>query len=369
MIKGSLSEATTTDGFNLHCYLSLLIIVVNNIFVKKVIKYGALFFLATFLTATTITLGIGFLKRYREKILETGHVTPISKDNVVFSTDSGNMRYFWEPRPNNVEKHNPEWLGYEIIYTINSDSLNERHEYSIAKDKKTFRILTIGDSFTFGDYVNTPENYSETLEDSLNEQLICNDINNFEVINLGVGGYDLEYMVGRLLQRGLKYEPDLVFLLVNEWNLVKINEYCVPVQEEFESKGVPIFDPKTGKYPSATLAHQKFLEDYSLEQALEYHRRKLDILGEHYKDKLVVVTFPSNPEDIKEFLKKFTRTNSNYSYFEEVVDLKSNYLYKLPDFHPNTEGHKRLAQDLLDYLLKSTLSNCHLSNLILEKTD
>ena len=58
----------------------------------------------------------------------------------------------------------------------------------IKKNKDTFRIITLGDSFTFGMYINTKDNWTELLEDKLNSDMGCKNISMFEVINLGVGG-------------------------------------------------------------------------------------------------------------------------------------------------------------------------------------
>src|SRR3989344_7968954 len=100
------------------------------------------------------------------------------------------------------------------------------------KDLKNFRIITLGDSFTFGQYINTNQNYSEILEDNLNNNLHCREIKHFDVINLGVPGYDLEYEVERFNLKGLNYNPDLVIWLINDWNISIINELMKPINEE-----------------------------------------------------------------------------------------------------------------------------------------
>ena len=75
--------------------------------------------------------------------------------------------------------------------------------------------MTLGDSFTFGVYVNTEDNWTELLEDKLNSiKNICPNTDHFEVINLGVGGYDIEYAAKRYINRGKVYNPNIILLLL-----------------------------------------------------------------------------------------------------------------------------------------------------------
>jgi len=140
----------------------------------------------------------------QSKVLgETVSMNPINKDELIFS-EEGNLKYFYERKPNSIDSKKQEWLpnNYDYEITINAESLNERFDYSSDKPQDVFRIITIGDSFTYGKYVNTKENYPERLEDLLNKELKCQNIKRFEVINLGMGGYDIEYSVHRFKIRG-----------------------------------------------------------------------------------------------------------------------------------------------------------------------
>lgn len=110
------------------------------------------------------------------------HLAQIKKEDVVFSSDSP-LKYYYTLKPNLPESDSPDWLPYKAVYTINSDGLNERRDYTVAKDQGTFRIVTLGDSFTFGHFVNTSDNWTEKLEDLLHNDAKCRG-KNFEVINL-----------------------------------------------------------------------------------------------------------------------------------------------------------------------------------------
>jgi hypothetical protein len=61
------------------------------------------------------------------------------------------------------------WDHTRAYYTFNQDGLNERYDYNTTKPDGIFRIITLGDSFTFGHFVDTKDNWTERLEDLLNE--------------------------------------------------------------------------------------------------------------------------------------------------------------------------------------------------------
>lgn len=78
---------------------------------------------------------------------------------------------------------------------------------SLKKEKNIFRILSFGDSFTFGT-VMPPYTYSSYLEKILNE----NTKQKVEVINLGWPGTQLDQYVERILFWTSKFEFDAVVL-------------------------------------------------------------------------------------------------------------------------------------------------------------
>jgi len=104
-----------------------------------------------------------------------------------------------------------EWGGMDVI--INSMGFRDR-EYAEQKPDGVFRILVLGDSFTWGLGVSQEEIYTEVLESMLNQTLEGSP--RVEVINAGISGFgtDQEYL---LLQRWAKrLAPDLVVLFFYE---------------------------------------------------------------------------------------------------------------------------------------------------------
>ena len=91
-------------------------------------------------------------------------------------------------------------------------------EYVIPKPANTFRILAVGDSVVQGLNVAFEQTWEQVLERELNRRVgQSSSISRYEVINAGIGGYVSWQALVRLQDRGLKYNPDLVVVLVG-WN-------------------------------------------------------------------------------------------------------------------------------------------------------
>lgn len=111
-------------------------------------------------------------------------------------------RLGWSKIPNTVAVSSR--TGVEIEYRINSKGLRDE-ETSYEKPEDTFRIVVIGDSFTFGFGVPIKQHYSVLLEGYFE---------NVEVINMGVDGFGVDQALLYLQLEGFKYEPDLVLAYV-----------------------------------------------------------------------------------------------------------------------------------------------------------
>lgn len=89
---------------------------------------------------------------------------------------------------------------------INSQGFRDR-EFERARPPGVFRIVVVGDSVTYGRRDEPHETYPKHLERQLNERStgLC-----FEVLNLGVHGYNVTRIAERLRILGLAFQPDLV---------------------------------------------------------------------------------------------------------------------------------------------------------------
>lgn len=76
-------------------------------------------------------------------------------------------------------------------------------------DDSVFRIVVLGDSFTFGYRVTGEETYPSVLEARLNQGY---DEKQFDVLNMGVSGYNTQDEALVLEHKGLAWKPDLIIL-------------------------------------------------------------------------------------------------------------------------------------------------------------
>ena len=123
----------------------------------------------------------------------------------------------------NSEGWNTSLRGeYSAYIKINSKGLRGQ-EYPYEKDKNTFRILVLGDSFTAALQVPEEEIFPKLLETQLQQRYPHTKI---EVINAGVVGYGTDNELAYFTHEGYKYQPDLVLLALftgndltdNIWN-------------------------------------------------------------------------------------------------------------------------------------------------------
>lgn len=238
--------------------------------------------------------------------------------------------------------------------------MNERFNYSIEKPKGTYRIITLGDSFTYGLNVNTEDNWTERLENVLNTDLKCKNIDKFEIINLGVEGYDIEYSVERFRLKGKKYNPDLVLWLLGGNDFNRINEFLQPtivkVVNAYLNK-----DKTQGPFTNGELTDQlakidkEFEDRYSPEFLVRYSKNALFKINNYYGGALIIISFPMNDE-YKQIINEFVKKRGNAFYFNSLAfpDEKE----KLPDGHPNEKGHLRIAKDIFNYLTKNKIIPC-----------
>lgn len=107
--------------------------------------------------------------------------------------------------------------GAPTLERVNSEGFRGP-EYKIPKPEGTYRILAIGDSVVQGFSVSLTHTWEQVLERELNQGAASKGANlRYQVINAGLGGYVSWQALIRLKDRGFKYQPDLVLVLVG-WN-------------------------------------------------------------------------------------------------------------------------------------------------------
>jgi hypothetical protein len=103
------------------------------------------------------------------------------------------------PKPGATFSNFDAHLGWDV--DIQGDRIRGGLTYSRDPDPGTLRILTIGDSFTYGVGVADNETFSHFLETYL-----CNS----EVLNMGVPGYGIDQAFWKYHAYGSHYKPNIL---------------------------------------------------------------------------------------------------------------------------------------------------------------
>lgn len=321
-----------------------------SIIIEVLIILGVLFYIYNKLNKGTGTLGVYSIK-------------PQKKTNLVFP-EIDEAEYFYEFQPNSSFAEEAPWLpnGVGGTYSINSDGLNARQDYSIEKPRDTYRIIALGDSFTNGDYVNTNENYPSKLEDLLNSKLKCTNIKKFEILNFGVGGYDIEYSVLRYKLRGRKYNADMVLWYMFNNDFLAVNEIRTPMalkyNQELTDSGVKDVIYVNGKFfPSWIKAEKDMYEKYPAAELIGREYTYLSEFGKFFNGKIVIFSDSNLPKSYTSIIKTFAAARGNTEFFNGIKQYS-----KLPDGHPTADSYTYISDILYNYLTSNNIIPCQKEN-------
>lgn len=176
---------------------------------------------------------------------------------------------------------------------INSLGCRDK-EFTVKKDKGIFRIISIGDSVTFGPGVDSEDTYPKRLEKILNTKF---PLRKFEVINAGVLGYSSYQGLNYLKRDIIKYQPDLITVHFG------LNDGVFSVYFEDEEQKMPV---------GWIITSQNFLIKSKLYQLLcaiifgfkyELFRENSPLFGRG-KNRVSPQNYHRNLEQIKNFVSK-----------------------------------------------------------------
>ena len=250
-------------------------------------------------------------------------------DKECYFLNINKLKYFYEPEANTIKKEIKK--PYKATYTINKDALNERFNYPVKKEKSVYRIMILGDSLAYGPYIDTSKNWTELLEDKLNKDKNRSNIKKFEVINLGVDGYDIEYTIERYKTRGERYDPDLIIWPIRSF--YRINELMRRKIKLFEENNL-----------------ERLNEDQIWEKAKNEIRDELGYKTMRKAQKKQVGLLPQN--SLKKII--FINTGEINGDEKEVFPLNPKIFEAIiPDdeYYPETgalnpQGHKAFAEEI-----------------------
>ncbi len=195
------------------------------------------------------------------------NINPLTSEIIHLSPNERLRNYYTLPSGTTKEER-VAWLSQPVSYSFNKDRLHDRYDYTPDKPANTYRIITLGDSFVYGMWVNTSQNFSELLEDKLQSAPLCKNNLKFEVINLGVPGFDLIYALERYKDLGAKYNPDLVIWFMRDENIYlnadRYHDLSMQYRNELEATN----ESQKSKTPmdisleASDLAYKKITEDF-----------------------------------------------------------------------------------------------------------
>ena len=307
--------------------------------------------LAAVVVAEVVAIALLGFRLAGQRGEEAAAVIPLQREQFTASA-SDELKYFYEPKPSGaIQNRGPD--GGESVNTINADTLNERFDYAVSKPPGTFRILSLGDSYAYGLYVNTEENYAEVLEDALNAQCVGGSVRRFEVLNLGVPGYDLRYTLERLTRRGLKYDPDLVIWFLENGD---INQNA----ELIYAKIYPRHPLNSGNLAAAfTQARAEVYRDVPVRERFGYQKSAFASARRSWGGRLVLFSTPAHLTGPEYKVVGELAALPGVSFVELAVDMSmSQNAVRQGDNHPNAAGHNLITRDLFTYLTNEHLIPC-----------
>lgn len=222
---------------------------------------------------------------------------------------------------------------------INLNSLGFRDvEHSIEKDNNIYRIIVIGDSFTFGWGIkNSDDIYSSVLQKKLDDKY---GKGKFEVINLAKNGYSTADVVNVIRDTGLKFNPDLIIY----------GYYPNDAEGPNSLKGFEklYFHHFLRPYEAGYFLYQNSFAYYFLESRLKNVIQQLGFEGKTYQDYITHLYSDSNP-----FFKE------HKAYLEDFINIgkKENISVIIMNFPVITDFSNYPFSFINGYIENVTLSN------------
>lgn len=301
-----------------------------------------LIFLSLLLTGSSLWIGITILINLLKK---TQIVIPLAVGQIDVPSGSSLKHYYSFTSEKELIYRIP-WSDEYKKNTTNKDGLVDRFDYETAKPARSFRIISLGDSFTQGIMVETEESYPERLEEFLRYE----DFpwtRQVEVLNFGVGGYDIEYSVNKLRVQGIKYNPDLLIWLVKFDDFFLINEKMIQArgsfQEELESAGIQLENGKLANfYGVIDRVGELYARSYNAKSLLNYQINKLAKVRTFYHKKILFLYFENEHPLIIDILNSLRKNDENIAVLALPSDIS-----RFPDGHPNANGYEKIANVLV----------------------
>jgi len=241
-----------------------------------------------------------------------------------------------------------------VTYHINDNGFNDELNYQTSKSNDVIRIAAIGDSFTFGNYVNTDQNWPSQLELMLNRQ---SEICKFEVINMGLGAADIPYLIRRYHDLGKTFKSDIVLWYESGSGFSRDSEMTYEITKDCKN---PRFDSNSDDLDINKIHYcwdeaQKKINDiyYDVDDFIIHVSKYFDYFFKYSIGQSQLIYFTPN-KDLNErslYIFEYLDQRYNRGYFiKSVEQLPLSEEYRLLDHHPTVMGHKFIAEQAIQIL-------------------
>jgi lysophospholipase L1-like esterase len=268
-------------------------------------------------------------------------------------------------------------LGQKYATRSNKMGLRNDADYDNKIHKNVLRILGLGDSVAYGFGVNIEETYLKALEAKLNLTLKKRK-KSAQVINAAFPGWGIAQELLFLKSQGLEYQPDIVlvgFVSDDIYRNGRYYEIALNYKEQNEHTGQeetvsksPLKDAnsvhnfllnKTQLYPfllaKITSLRNEEYRNYALDQTKDIFLEMQRVCDKE-RVELIVIIIPlrQQEDEVNDLMLKFFWNNGI-----KVIDLRDAYvnskedLFLPNDNHPNSKGHKLIADNIYQYLVEN----------------
>jgi hypothetical protein len=179
----------------------------------------------------------GALEKAGEKIEQREYDRTIP-NNKSLTRLSNNSALIYELNPGAVIKSRGTMQIPVPEYLIEINKEGFRGKSPLFFKGCSFRIIFLGDSFTFGDGLKIEDTYSYRLVSKLNKgKIFCR----YEPLNFAVPAYNTAQELELLKTKGLQYEPDAVFIgylsndLINNTRKIEIEKQ---LEDSYQQKNI-----------------------------------------------------------------------------------------------------------------------------------
>jgi len=293
-----------------------------------------------------------------------------------------------KPQPLSMVSGRSATDEFDFEYTHNSFGFRDV-EHTIQKPERTFRILGLGDSFTYGAGVAFEETYLRQLERMLNDR--AGEHPRVEIIKAGIGRYFPEPERLLLQHYGVDYEPDLIIvgLLPNDvidtfsgLDATKVAKNGYLVSKEASEVGLGgglyirshVFRIVLRKYMAFVTLEKQQPQPAELYKPNGFHEREWQKIEEEYEKmielagqvgaKIVFVSIPQRgPWDDTASYPATRLSQWGAEHSVPIIDIlpamkdasENEMLYWEKDGHCNSAGYRVIAETIYSVVIEAEL--------------